>query len=170
MGFFSNISSQGKFNKKLTTVSTHRNKILMSEIKSVHPLFTIIPMYLGSFYQGVLTDDKASVFFEILAEATEQQIDFVNRLLTVWFFWSADRLMDIKVLKERSVVVGFSKVWSLSDVELKSLVSSLDASGQGKDILYLWKKIEEVLNHGDINPLYVFPHLRNAMTSVLQGR
>ncbi|MCX6713617.1 MAG: hypothetical protein NTV48_00735 [Candidatus Vogelbacteria bacterium] len=171
MGFFSNIALRGKFNQKLMNVSTHRNKLLMTEIErqSVHPFFSIIPMYLGAFYQGVMKDDNAKKFFEIMAEATEQQIDAVNRLLTVWFFWSTDRLMNIKVIEDESVTLGFSKIWSLSNIEFNNLVSFLDSCSQGEDILYLWGKIEEVLNRGNRSPEFVLPHIRNAMVSVLKN-
>lgn len=167
MGLFSNISIRSKFNKKLENVSLRRNKILMEEINSVHPLFSVAPVYVGNFYQGVTDDSNCRDFLEILANSSDEQIDLLNRILVLWLFWSADRLMNIKILGEESINAGFKKIWSLTDEEIELFFSGLDNAGLGGNVLYVWREIEEVLKRGNLSPISVLPHLRNAIVSVL---
>ena len=160
-----------QFNIKFGKLSKKRNQILMRQIElgQAHPLFSLIPLYLGRFFESLSQDPNAEDDFRAFTKADENQLDFIMKMLVLWFFWSLDRLEKRILLSERLIQNGFSQIWEIDDEKLEWLIGQLDSLNPGEQLPFLWNLIfKNILKDETTTGLFSMMHLRNAQIGVLE--
>ena len=139
----------------------------MQKLDKVHPFFSIIPIYLGQFYQGISTDSNTSVILNAFAQIDEQTLDSIDQMLVFWFFWSMDRLAGHYLLNDAKVQYGFKTIWSINEDRQKELIQIFDGLRPEEQPSFLWKLVQKLLGDKSLSPLFALVHLRNAQMFVI---
>jgi hypothetical protein len=144
----------------------------MEQIKlgDVHPLFSLIPIYLGKFFQNIYDDPNSVDDFRIFADAEEDQLHAIIMVLTFWFFWSLDRLESRDLLSNPQVIDGLQVIWGFNDRLINSYATQLDSQKQGMELLSLWTFIfKDILKTTKSTGFFSMAQLHKAQMSVLRG-
>lgn len=111
-------------------------------------------------------EEARNVLIGQFGMAQREHLDEVHRLLIFWFFWWHDKICGLKLLKSKVIRDGLKKLWTFSELEIKSLEQDFDSKKEpGEDTFYLWMKIEGILgkeNNG-FGPLFVSPALASSL-------
>jgi len=164
MRFFDKIS----LSKKISNISSERNKRTWQLREKIHPLWALVSPYLGFIFTGIGKDVNCSDVLKVLANADEKSISNVTRLLTFWFFWSLDRLAGYKdLLQDPKLKEYFLKIWNLNENELQKLIKLFDDETKERKVVLLWELICFELKAKDLFPLHAFQYIRNAQKMVI---
>lgn len=157
-------------NHKLANVAKPRNEKMMERInRSVgNPLKSLLPIYLGKFFQGIYDDNNCTEVLSAFANAEEDTLDEVNRLLVFWFYWSLGQA-DRHLLAQKDIQDDMREIWSIDSMQFNELARRFDSlKDGGEHIVYLWELICKKLHNESLSPVFAFMHLRNAMVNTLQ--
>ena len=156
---------------KLITIFEPRRETLEKCRDEIQVRFWLVPIYLNTFYEGITKDENTREELHVLSQASEQQIDSLNKLLTFWWFWSADRLegRTAFVLSSAEVREGLRVIWDIDDSTQDVYTKLFDNCPPAFVTGYvLWNLMCKILKNSEMSLLSVMPHIRNAQVSTLQ--
>ena len=164
-------------NKKMSAIAQVRNEKTTQMIMSgkTAPVFGVISIYLGLFYESVSNDPNTRDVFNALVASSLVQIMHASKILAFWFIWSLDlgNLAGNRFINLDETKKDFSEIWNMHISEIERLTNFFDSLAIEKRTIALWDMFISGLNINDISSIrgsfiFAMPHLKNAQTDHLE--
>ena len=158
-----------QLNQRISEIAYPRNVILGRKLRAgtLHPFFLTIPIYLGTFFNGVFEDPKTNDIFEVLSKSDSHTILQVLQLLIFWHFWFADSTFDFHLLSNSAVRQDLDDIWSIKPSVLQALMDNFAKTSPNEDLIMLWGLITSEMGRDDLLPIFIYAHLANAQNAAI---
>lgn len=162
-------------NKKMSAIAQVRNEKATKMIMSgkTAPVFLVIPIYLGLFYESISNDPNTRDVFNALFASSFAQLMHASEILAFWFIWSLDLgLSENKFINLDETKKDFSEIWNMHVSEIERLTIFFNNLAEEKRVLALWDMFISSLNISDVGSIrdsfiFAMVHLQHAQTDHL---
>lgn len=159
------------FSAKIVDIAKKQNKTLKAFIDTGegHDLLPLVPIFIGTFFQYIQDDDENKEIFHLLANTSEEKIESVERILSLYFFYILDRIYGYPLLNdENKVLLPLRAIWGWSHNGLPATIKQFDDKPMEEVLFSYPVELMAKFVGPEFNSFSVVNHLDHSMKSVLR--